>query len=77
MALSIETSLAADLSNSVDQDPFAEVVKAFPKVKMETVVEGVLKLIQDENRNGMEARYRERGTKLTLFYSTNIDGASP
>ncbi|KAI8145476.1 hypothetical protein BJV82DRAFT_603807 [Fennellomyces sp. T-0311] len=47
----VETSLAADLSNSVDQDPFAEVVKAFPKVKMETVVEGVLKLIQDEDRN--------------------------
>ncbi|KAI8145471.1 hypothetical protein BJV82DRAFT_603796 [Fennellomyces sp. T-0311] len=47
----VETELAGDLGNSVDQNPFAKMVKESPRTKVETVVEAVLTLVEDKSRN--------------------------
>ncbi|KAI9471395.1 hypothetical protein BDB00DRAFT_880050 [Zychaea mexicana] len=47
----VETELADALGNAGDQDPFATLVEKSPKAKVETVIETVLKFIQEEERN--------------------------
>ncbi|KAI9270600.1 hypothetical protein BDA99DRAFT_502232 [Phascolomyces articulosus] len=47
----IQTSLADDLSNAVDDDPFAKLVQKMAKVPMEYVIETVTKFIDEEERN--------------------------
>lgn len=47
-----ETDIIKDLSNKEGADPWEAFVGASPRVSIDTIVEGVLTLIEDETRNG-------------------------
>lgn len=48
----VETDLAHDLSNRAHGgDPFQKLVEKSPRTKVETVVEAVLTLVEDDKRN--------------------------
>lgn len=49
--MSIATDLKTDLSNKTNNDPFDAMVSAAPTTDMETVVEAVLRMIEDESLN--------------------------
>lgn len=52
----VATDMQGMILNKEGDDPYKQLVEQSPRVMMETVVRGVMMLIEDEKRNGITSK---------------------